>query len=332
MIGGDGGSSTSTGNDTLVGGGGRDTMWGEDGDDWFYAYDKTPDTLYGGDGNDRAPGYDSSDYRSSIEALTAVGLPPAGAPTGPPLTEDVIQKLLVEAVALWQAAGLSPTALETLRRITVRITDLPAGALGQADDGFIEIDPDAAGFGWFIDATPGEDSEFALGAVDSPARGHMDLLSVLCHELGHELGLDHDDGPDVMNEALAAGVRRLPEVTGETGRPVAGTPAQLEHVPAATPNVATPAGSPPQVILGIPTPAGPLPQSTRFKVGSVDRATVPARRPVDAMVQATGISLLIPLDLGRLADQTEVFQGPSLNASALDVLLEHGFPRRRRPR
>ena len=36
----------------------------------------------------------------------------------------------------------------------------------------------------------------------------MDLLSAVLHELGHELGLDHDDDLDAMFETLAAGTRR----------------------------------------------------------------------------------------------------------------------------
>ena len=54
----------------------------------------------------------------------------------------------------------------------------------------IWIDRDAAGFGWSTDAS----------IVRS---GQIDLLSVVSHEFGHVLGLDHD----VMGETLTVGTR-----------------------------------------------------------------------------------------------------------------------------
>ena len=74
--------------------------------------------------------------------------------------------------------------------------------------GVVQLDATAAGFGWFVDPTPANDSEFA-GRKPPPAG--MDLLTVVMHELGHELGLPDLDPAthpgDVMAEGLAPGVR-----------------------------------------------------------------------------------------------------------------------------
>lgn len=42
----------------------------------------------------------------------------------------------------------------------------------------------------------------------APAANHYDFYSVMLHELGHFLGLHHNDGNDVMSETLPAGVRK----------------------------------------------------------------------------------------------------------------------------
>jgi hypothetical protein len=73
-------------------------------------------------------------------------------------------------------------------------------------------DLDAAGNGWFIDATPADDSE----CTDGSAPAGMDLLTVVMHECGHVLGFtDLSSGADTANlmyETLSAGVRRTESV------------------------------------------------------------------------------------------------------------------------
>jgi hypothetical protein len=83
----------------------------------------------------------------------------------------------------------------------------------------IVIDDDAAGWGWFVDATPESDAEFTassspteLRASGGDAAGHIDLLTTIMHEIGHVLGLGHSDEPgDLMEDAIGVGVRRLPD-------------------------------------------------------------------------------------------------------------------------
>src|SRR5262249_11683503 len=135
---------------------------------------------------------------ASLMAATA-----APAPVSESLRAEQVRPLLAEALARWQAAGVDPSAL---RGIDVRIADLGGLTLGQAADGVLWLDDNAAGWGWFVDATPGEDSEFTTRG-DQGERRRMDLLTVLSHEVGHLLGYDHD-AEGGMQETLTAASRR----------------------------------------------------------------------------------------------------------------------------
>ena len=66
----------------------------------------------------------------------------------------------------------------------------------------------AAGWGWFIDPTAGDDSEFTIPG-NQGEQHRLDLLTVLEHELGHLLGYDHTDS-GLMADTLAAGIRETP--------------------------------------------------------------------------------------------------------------------------
>jgi hypothetical protein len=94
--------------------------------------------------------------------------------------------------------------------------------IGSATPGHITIDGDAAGYGWYVDATPGDDVEFAHALTGTrleadpsqlPA-GHIDLLTAVMHEMGHEAGLgdtyDVNAQDSLMYGFLQTGERRLP--------------------------------------------------------------------------------------------------------------------------
>jgi|CXWL01.1.fsa_nt_gi hypothetical protein len=103
--------------------------------------------------------------------------------------------------------------------VTLSFADLPAGALGQTTGNAITLDTTASGNGWYIDTTPGLNEEYLptsnpnewVAKAGSAAAGKMDMLTVLLHEYGHALGIDHNaDAHDYMGTTLTAGVRRLP--------------------------------------------------------------------------------------------------------------------------
>jgi probable HAF family extracellular repeat protein len=120
---------------------------------------------------------------------------------------DQVQSLLGEAIARWQAAGANTSSLGS---IDVRIADLDGTTLGFTSGNTIWIDSNAAGWGWFVDATPNDDSEFTTPG-NQGEQNRMDLLSVIMHEMGHVLGYDHHaDADSLMHETLVAGLRKLP--------------------------------------------------------------------------------------------------------------------------
>ncbi|MCI0379143.1 MAG: hypothetical protein L0215_16165, partial [Gemmataceae bacterium] len=138
----------------------------------------------------------------------------AGGGTDEVLAPEQVQPLLAEAVNRLLTQLGSPNELQTagldvgaLDGVTIRIADLGGDLLGLTFGNTIWLDDNAAGWGWFVDPTPWDDSEFTTPG-DQGEQGRMDLLSALAHELGHVLGNEHDED-GVMQETLATGTRTV---------------------------------------------------------------------------------------------------------------------------
>lgn len=127
-----------------------------------------------------------------------------------------LQALAEAAIARWVDAGIDAAQLALLQSVSFGVADLNGAVLGLSTTGLVLVDSNAAGWGWFVDATPTVDEEFSgAGPVAGQAGAQMDLLTVLMHELGHILGFaDHyaGAGGSVMNGHLDIGQRQLPEV------------------------------------------------------------------------------------------------------------------------
>lgn len=136
------------------------------------------------------------DPRASANGQHAVSLPP-----------ERLQAVVTLAIQGFADAGLRPAAIEHLRSVNVQIAALPHGALGLSGPDTIWIDRDAQGMGWFASYDPTHMPDASAG---------IDLLTVVSHELGHQLGLPDlhpsADAHDLMTGVLSTGVRRLPEL------------------------------------------------------------------------------------------------------------------------
>src|SRR5262249_14905145 len=113
---------------------------------------------------------------------------------GAALDETTLTVFVEEASRRWRATGLTPEQAAALESAHVAIADLANPILGQVHEHTVYIDVDAAGFGWFIDATPRDDGEFPIQVAPTELRaaagetsGRVGLLGLVMHELGHGL-------------------------------------------------------------------------------------------------------------------------------------------------
>jgi hypothetical protein len=175
--------------------------------------------------------------------------------TSTPASTAQLNFIVAAAETHWAAAGVPTSAFKGVQFVVGNIATATNPILANTVGKTITIDAGAAGFGWFIDATNAAFQTHANSAdltakVGTLAVGHMDLLTVVEHELGHIIGLaDLTSGPDtLMSQGLAAGTRRNPEPTTI----VSAVPAGSKLTQSIVNNLAQPISSPYLNVAGVP--------------------------------------------------------------------------------
>ncbi len=152
------------------------------------------------------------------DTLLKAAVPAQREDEAPGLTEKQLMPLVTEAVAQMETANDDDDLVARLGSVTFEIVDLPGTVLGQAVDGKILIDSNAAGHGWWVSqelraesGDPDSGQAYASPTIphsDSRFSHSMDLLTVVMHELGHIVGRGHTSDGGLMDETLPLGTRR----------------------------------------------------------------------------------------------------------------------------
>jgi hypothetical protein len=136
------------------------------------------------------------------------------------LREFELLAIVQASLARWQQLGVSSDDLERLKAVEFEIADLPDDQLAVTTPTRIIIDETAAGYEWFIDSTPEENTEFRKDATrefrakdDSYASERMDLLTAvtrgLDYVLEHKWWSRSINRLGLMEQTLPPSVRRV---------------------------------------------------------------------------------------------------------------------------
>ncbi|PQO48165.1 Ig-like domain-containing protein [Blastopirellula marina] len=163
------------------------------------------------DGQSSGSYVSSAIYDAAISNAILTPLPSQSSSSSP-ITSETVEDFAVSLPAPMVTSGVGTDS----HAVTIYVTELDGNQLAKTVGSVIYIDQDAAGWGWFVDQTPLDSSEYAAAGANgsltalegSEAAGRIDLLSVLMHELGHVAGLEHsEDG--LMSSTILPGQRLI---------------------------------------------------------------------------------------------------------------------------
>ena len=160
-------------------------------------------------------------YPDAWDQQLQVSLTPQTGTKTSPLTQSLAETALQTAIDD-VSLQLPDESQQQLANVKIEVVDLNGTTLARAAGNTIYLDTDAAGYGWFVDVTPLDHSEFQydsnlslIALPGSEAEGLVDLWTVIRHELGHLLGYEHAD-EGLMEAVLDPGERKLPDWTDES--------------------------------------------------------------------------------------------------------------------
>jgi len=259
--------------------------------------------------------FDAATVKTSDSAFSAPGTAmraaaPASSESGPAVTQSELDSIATFAISQWsEALGGGDARLAALADARFDVAQLSGDALGLTVGSTVLVDADAAGWGWFVDVSPASSSEFRVRLdrnifTAAPVRegyGHMDLVTVVEHEIGHLLGFEHADAGaiPVMREELDPGVRYLLDSV-----------APLEAAPAVSaPRFDTYAGD-----GGI----GAAPR-VDWQASAADSWSV-GLSPYDTGKSAKGASSIAPFDVNLLAKQSGGTRGADFDTMGRELI------------